>query len=106
MSPRLDQIPPAPKGMLPRAKANAKKAGLGLIQGWFLRRTINRVLGGKDWYESFTAWGLIIWTATEAGAVQICGQGLLPQADCDLIQFWIVKAGQALTILGVRRGGK
>jgi len=76
-----------------------------VLGGWVLRRQINRVLG-KDWYRSLTIWGLILWTGADSAVRGVCGAGLVPPEYCTPLLKYVMTAGQILTILSVRRGGK
>ena len=77
-----------------------------ILGGWVLRPYINKLLGGKDFWESYTAVGLIIIAAAQAGFVSACGQNFLTAEQCATGAVWFTRLGEVMVIFGVRRGGK
>ena len=76
------------------------------VAGGGPRRPAIRYFLGKDWWESWTAVGLIVWTGARSAVESVCGAGLVPQEWCVPMLQYLTMAGQILTILGVRRGGR
>jgi hypothetical protein len=77
-----------------------------LAGGWFARRYINNILGGKDWFQSLTVLGLIVWIGAESAVRGVCSAEVVPVEWCTPMLKYVMGFGQILTILGVRRGGK
>ena len=62
------------------------------------------VFGEKKWYKSMTAWGVILFSAAQAGLGGACGEAmLLPEATCSWITSALTTVGGILTVLGLRR---
>lgn len=53
------------------------------------------IFGGKPWYESLTAWGLVLLVAAES-ALQ---SGLIPSEAAT----WVTYAGSIAVALGIRK---
>lgn len=64
---------------------------------------VNEIFGGKKWFKSWTAWGLIIWQGGSAMANQACGEGLIGASVCATVVSITTIVGQVLTALGIRR---
>ena len=65
---------------------------------------INNIFGGKSWYNSFTAWGLILFTAGDAAVGAVCNESsILPVAFCATATAVVKGLGGILTVLGLRR---
>ena len=63
------------------------------------------IFGDKPWFRSMTAWGVILFTASEAGIGGACGgeAGLLSDATCAWLTSAMSSIGAILTVLGLRR---
>ena len=72
------------------------------IAGAVLRPWIKKKLG-KDWYNSWTMWGIVIYAMAEAGAEMACELGALSVEQCFVASRWVENVGKVLVILGVRR---
>lgn len=77
--------------------------GSAVVGGWFLRKYIQRALGGKDWWQSWTAVGLILFETSQTFADTACEQGLFSWDQCETIETVLYKLGVALIALGIRR---
>jgi hypothetical protein len=64
---------------------------------------LSALVGNKPVLKSLTVWGLIIFTAAQAGAVEACTAGLLGTGVCATITTILKYVGGALTVLGLRR---
>jgi hypothetical protein len=73
------------------------------IGGWILRPYIQRVLAGKDWFESITVWAMILVLTAEQLVSQMSAYGLLSEVYYDQAVFYLQRTGEILVILGVRR---
>lgn len=61
------------------------------------------IFGSKRWYESLTAWGLVVYTGSGAVLEQVCALGLLEAATCATAAGVLSKVGVVMTALGIRR---
>ena len=76
------------------------------IAGAFLRSWIQKQLG-KDWYDSWTVWGLIIYHAAEGAVGAVCGDELMMSAVfCAKATAALKTVGGVLTVLGIRRAAR
>ena len=77
------------------------------IAGAFLRNWIQKNLG-KDWFNSMTIWGLIIYNAADGAMGAVCGGGemLVSAVLCAKAAAVLKGFGGVLTILGIRRAAQ
>jgi len=64
---------------------------------------MGELFSGKNWYQSLTAWGLVLFTAGDAIAGEMCNLGIIGPEMCTTIEGWIVKISGVLVGLGLRR---
>jgi hypothetical protein len=64
---------------------------------------LTQFFGGKAWFKSMTAWGLIVWATAEAVMGQICEAGILSPDACSSAGAIVSAAGAILAALGIRR---
>ena len=96
----MDPAVPTGGALMPGKIVEGTRAAIG---GWFLRPYIQQVLGGKDWFESLTVWGLIIFVAADAVTAEVCARGLMSAAWCADAVGFLKTVGGILGVLGVRR---
>ena len=76
------------------------------IAGAFLRSWIQKQLG-KDWYDSWTVWGLIIYNTADYAVGAVCGDELMMSAVfCAKATSVLKTFGAVLTVLGIRRAAR
>lgn len=73
------------------------------VGGWLFRPYIQKVLGGKDWFQSLTVLGLLIFVGAEAVVNEVCARDLASAALCAQAVSFLKTMGGILTVLGVRR---
>ena len=66
---------------------------------------INRFFGGKPWYQSVTAWGLVIFSLGSSVVSQVCDAGLMDYETCVAWKGYVTTIGAVITGLGLRRAG-
>ena len=66
---------------------------------------IKNIFGGKPWFRSFTAWGLIVFGLGEYVVANACGvdPALLSVSMCASASGVMKAVGTVLTVLGLRR---
>lgn len=66
---------------------------------------LKALFGGKSWYQSMTAWGLIVWVGIGAMLAQACADPtpMLSYDLCQTLHGWSDGIGTVLTFLGLRR---
>jgi len=66
---------------------------------------ISAIFGGKSWYKSLTAWGVVLWAGLAPMLSAACGDeaSLLPATTCATLSTVATWAGSILTVLGVRK---
>jgi hypothetical protein len=81
-----------------------KDGTVNVVGGWFLRQYIQQFLG-KDWFQSFTMWGLVIIAAAQAGFETACNMEtmILSIEDCQWIAGFFDGLGRVLVVVGLRR---
>ena len=65
----------------------------------------SNIFGDKSWYQSLTAWGLIVLVGLTGAASEAAQAGLLSPEVGDVVTSWSTKIGTILTALGIRRAG-
>lgn len=74
-----------------------------VLGGYILRPYIRRLLG-KDWFESWTTIGLIVYFAADGAVDAVCGDTLMLSAVfCAKATAFLKGFGTVLTVLGIRR---
>lgn len=61
------------------------------------------LFGGKPWFKSVTAWGLVIFAAGSAAATGACEVGLLSSSVCETAMTVVQWTGGILVTLGLRK---
>lgn len=61
------------------------------------------LFGNKPWYQSLTAWGLVVWVGLTAVVGAVCNGGLISVDLCASVQSWTTGLGSVLTVLGIRK---
>jgi hypothetical protein len=92
-----------PEEQEPQPERQAVKTTKAIAGGLFLRPTIQWFMGGKDWFNSLTAWGLVCWLTAGAGIDAVCTAELVSVDTCKQLNTILTKAGDVLVVLGVRR---
>ena len=64
----------------------------------------NGIFGDKNWFQSLTAWGLVLFAAATAGAESACAAGMASVETCSVIQDVATKISAVLVTLGLRKG--
>jgi hypothetical protein len=66
---------------------------------------LSKLFGGKSWYKSITAWGVILWAMAAPGIETACDPNiaLLSVSTCNMLSAILAKVGAALTVIGIRR---
>ena len=66
---------------------------------------LNAIFGGKSWYKSLTAWGLVILGGISPLVGGACAPdvSLLSFETCEYLTTALNWAGQILTVLGIRK---
>jgi hypothetical protein len=64
---------------------------------------LKNLFGEKAWYQSVTAWGLVVYAAATAGATAACESGLLSFQTCDSVETLGATLGSVLVVLGLRK---
>ena len=64
---------------------------------------LKNLFGDKPWYQSITAWGLVLYAMGTAGASAACESGILSFQTCDTFETFAATAGSALVVLGLRK---
>jgi len=64
---------------------------------------LNAIFGGKPWFKSVTAWGLVALVGVTSGLDEACAAGMLSEAHCVTATAWATNIGLVLTALGFRR---
>jgi hypothetical protein len=64
---------------------------------------LQKLFGDKPWYQSITAWGLVIYTIAMAGGNAACEAGLLSFSACDTVESIGGTIGIVITALGIRK---
>ena len=72
------------------------------IAGSFARSWIQRQLG-KDWYRSWTVWGLVIYETADTAVNTACDAGVIEASLCASAIGALQSAGKILVVLGIRR---
>ena len=64
---------------------------------------LNAIFGGKPWFKSLTAWGLVVLVGVTSGLQEACAAGVLSESICSTGETWSTHVGLVLTALGIRR---
>ena len=64
---------------------------------------LGSLFGEKSWYQSLTAWGLVVYVGVAGILDEACAQGVLSAATCATLIVWVHNAGIVLAALGIRR---
>ena len=64
---------------------------------------LGNLFGGKSWYQSLTAWGLIVYVGVAGVVDEACAQGALGPGTCEMLNIWVKNIGVVLGALGLRR---
>lgn len=62
------------------------------------------IFGDKKWFESLTAWGLVLFAGATAAAESACAGGMVGAETCSVIQDVATKISAVLITLGIRKG--
>lgn len=62
-----------------------------------------KLFGGKPWYRSWTAWGLVVIAVAQTFVAQTCDLGLLSVTACAAATKYITLIGSGLATLGIRK---
>ena len=79
------------------------EAGRAALGGWFLRPYLQKLLGGSDWFQSITVWGLIVVVTAETFVGELGARGFISVDSFDTTVLYLQRAGEILAVLGVRR---
>jgi len=73
-----------------------------------MKDIFKNLFGKKSWYQSLTAWGLVILGISNAAVAQACAPGIqLVDADtCSIIVKGLNMVGTAFTVLGLRKAAQ
>ncbi len=66
---------------------------------------LSAIFGDKAWFQSMTAWGLILLTVGGSAVDELCAAGIMGAAVCVTAKGWVLKIGVVLAGLGIRRAG-
>jgi hypothetical protein len=64
---------------------------------------VSAYFGGKPWFQSLTAWGLVVFFGLTAALDQACSAGVFGEGLCMTLTGWSESLGAVLTVLGLRR---
>lgn len=64
---------------------------------------LENLFGGKPWFKSVTAWGIVIFAAGSAAATGACEVGLLSTSACATVMSIVKWTGGILVTLGLRK---
>ena len=61
------------------------------------------LFGGKKWFQSLTAWGLVVLAVGNAAAVALASSGLVSHETATTLTSVVDWVGGVATALGIRR---
>lgn len=64
---------------------------------------LGNLFGEKSWYQSLTAWGLVVYVGVAGILDEACAQGVVSAGTCATLIVWVHNAGIVLAALGIRR---
>ena len=64
---------------------------------------LENLFGGKSWYKSLTAWGVIVFIVVTSAIDQVCAAGVASDSLCATLTTWSETIGAVLVTLGIRK---
>ena len=64
---------------------------------------ISNIFGGKVWYKSLTAWGVLIWTIAQTAVPAAANVGIISADAAATLTDWMNAIAVPLGALGIRK---